>query len=290
MTTGQPATPATYLDRWGLEADGEPTRTATSVLLPVRRGADRALLKVAQVEEERAGGRLMAWWAGRGAARVLEHDDTAVLLERATGPRSLTVLAGTSVGSPAWEREDVRATRVLCDVARALHAVDRLEPTRPEGVVPLSTWFRDLLALEGQRRGFVHRSAVVARELLTDPWDETVLHGDLHHGNVLDFGTVQSAVWRAIDPKSLVGERGFDLANIMCNPTSAAATAPGRLSRQVAAVSEAADIDRVRLLQWVVAWTGLSATWHGESTEQARAARAATVQVGRTAEDLLRDR
>lgn len=279
---------AEHLDRWGLEPDGPLTETATSVLLPVRQGPDLALLKIARVDEERAGGQLMAWWAGRGAARVLEHDASAVLLERATGPRSLTALAGTSVGSPGWERDDVRATEALCAVARTLHAVADVEARRPAHLTPLSTWFRDLLALEGERRGFLHRSAVVARELLADPRDETVLHGDLHHGNVLDFGTVQEARWRAIDPKSLVGERGFDLANIVCNPSSAVATAPGRLSRQVVAISEATGIDRVRMLQWVVAWTGLSATWHGESTDAGRAARAVTIQVGRTAEDLLR--
>lgn len=31
------------------------------------------------------------------------------------------------------------------------------------------------------------------------------LHGDLHHGNVLDFG---ASGWLAIDPKGLKGERG----------------------------------------------------------------------------------
>lgn len=301
LPAGDPALPAAlppehpatehlqqYLERWGLEPDGPLTESVTSVLLPVRRGTDLALLKVAHVEEERRGGQLMAWWAGRGAARVLEHDDTAVLLERATGPRSLTALAGTGVGSPGWEREDLHATEVLCEVARTLHAVDDAEPQRPDRLVPLTTWFRDLLALEGERRGFIHRSAVLARELLDDPWDETVLHGDLHHGNVLDFGTVQGARWRAIDPKSLLGERGFDLANILCNPSVAAATTPGRLSRQVVAISEATGTDRVRMLQWVVAWCGLSATWYGESTDAGHAPRSLAIQVGRTAEDLLR--
>ena len=43
----------------------------------------------------------------------------------------------------------------------------------------------------------------VERALLALPQDVGVLHGDLHHGNVLDFGDG----WRAIDPKGLVGER-----------------------------------------------------------------------------------
>jgi streptomycin 6-kinase len=36
----------------------------------------------------------------------------------------------------------------------------------------------------------------------------------------------------AIDPKRLVGERGFDYANIFCNPDRHTATSPQRLSRQ----------------------------------------------------------
>lgn len=283
---------ATYLDLWGLVQDGRPVETPSSVLMPVRRGDERAMLKVARVDEERRGGGVMAWWAGRGAVRVLEHDDTAVLLERAVGPRSLAIPVASGLGTPGWEREDAHATEVLCDVARTLHAVDAAEPERPPGVVPLDRWFRDLLAVEGTLRGFLHRSAVTARELLADPWDETVLHGDLHHGNVLDTGTVQSAQWRVIDPKGLVGERGFDYANIVCNPTPEVAVSPGRLERQVEVISAAADLDRDRLLRWVVAWTGLSYVWHtSEDTGPDGPSPSATavLTVGRAAEQLLRD-
>jgi len=283
---------ATYLDQWGLVQDGRPVETPSSVLMPVRRGDERAMLKVARVDEERRGGGVMAWWAGRGAVRVLEHDDTAVLLERAVGPRSLAIPVATGLGTAGWERDDAHATEVLCEMARTLHAVDAAEPDRPPGVAPLDRWFRDLLAVEGTLRGFLHRSAVTARELLADPWDETVLHGDLHHGNVLDTGTVQSAQWRAIDPKGLVGERGFDYANIFCNPTPEVAVSPGRLERQVEVISAAADLDRDRLLRWVVAWTGLSYVWHtseGTGLHGPSPSATAVLTVGRAAEQLLRD-
>jgi streptomycin 6-kinase len=85
-----------------------------------------------------------------------------------------------------------------------------------------------------------------------------VLHGDMHHGNVLNFG---SRGWLAIDPKGLIGERYFDYANILCNPDAEIATMPGRLSRQVRVVAEAAHLERNRLLAWVVAWAGLSAAF-----------------------------
>jgi streptomycin 6-kinase len=98
----------------------------------------------------------------------------------------------------------------------------------------------------------------MAQELLAEPQDVVVLHGDLHHENVLDFG---ERGWLAIDPKRLVGERGFDFANILCNPNREATLAPGRLARQVDVVAEAAQLDKKRLLQWIVAWSGLSAAW-----------------------------
>ena len=90
-----------------------------------------------------------------------------------------------------------------------------------------------------------------------------MLHGDLHHENVLDFG---ARGWLAIDPKRLLGERSFDFANIFTNPdladpTRPVAIAPGRFAQRVAVVAEAARLERERLLQWVLAWTGLSAAW-----------------------------
>jgi streptomycin 6-kinase len=102
----------------------------------------------------------------------------------------------------------------------------------------------------------LNQAASTALELLAEPEEVVVLHGDIHHGNVLDFGP---RGWLAIDPKGLVGERGFDHANLFCNPDLASATAPGRLARQATIVAEAARLDRRRLLRWILAWAGLSA-------------------------------
>ena len=94
--------------------------------------------------------------------------------------------------------------------------------------------------------------------LLAAPQEEVVLHGDIHHDNILDFG---ARGWLAIDPKGLRGERGFDFANIFCNPDRATALAPGRLAQRATLIAEAAGLKRKRLLQWVLAWAGLSAAW-----------------------------
>jgi streptomycin 6-kinase len=104
-------------------------------------------------------------------------------------------------------------------------------------------------------------SAKAARSLLENPQQVGVLHGDIHHDNILDFG---DRGWLAIDPKRLIGERGFDYANIFANPDLADPTRPVaalHFKRRLEIVSADAGLDRRRLLQWIVAWSGLSAAW-----------------------------
>ncbi len=236
-----------YLERWALVPDGEPILTHSSCLLPVRRNERLAMLKIASAPEEKRGARLMIYWAGVGAAEVLGHADDALLLERATGWRSLAAMAKGN--------EDDQATLILCDAVAKLHKRRAASP--PPELIPLSERFRALYAAAAGATIFA-RCTEAAQMLLASPRDVVTLHGDIHHDNVLDFG---DRGWLAIDPKGLRGERGFDYANLFCNPDHEVATAPGRLARQVNIVSQAANLDRNRLLHWILAWAGLSAAW-----------------------------
>jgi streptomycin 6-kinase len=205
------------------------------------------MLKIAGHAEEQRGAALMQWWGGDGAARVLALDGPAVLLERASGPRSLIAMAGTE--------GDDEASQLICAVAARLHA-PRSQP--PPILVPLGGWFQELWPAAARAGGVLAQAAAVARALLPEQREISVLHGDLHHGNVLDFGERD---WLAIDPKGLIGDRAYDFANIFCNPNRVIATSPGRLARQLAIVADATGIEAPRLLQWIVAYAGLSAAW-----------------------------
>jgi streptomycin 6-kinase len=242
-----------YLARWALTPDGEPILTRGSALLPVLHHGAPAMLKVARHPEERAGAALMAWWDGVGAARVLEHAGDALLLERAVGSGSLAAMARGG--------RDDEASRILCAAAARLHAPRERPP--PE-LVPLDRWFQALEPAAAAHGGILRQAAATARGLLAAPREVAVLHGDIHHGNVLDFG---ASGWLAIDPKGLVGERGFDFANLFCNPDLETAVAPGRLGRQAEVVARAAGLERRRLLQWILAYAGLSAAWSLEDGE-----------------------
>lgn len=237
-----------HFARWDLVPDGEPIETPSSLLLAVRHNGVPAMLKIAREEEERRGGALMAWWNGDGAAKVLAQHGPALLLERASGPRSLAAMVA--------DGRDDQASRILCGVTMRLHA-PRAGP--PPELVPLTRWFEALAPAARTHGGLLAQADSVAQALLADPRDVAVLHGDIHHGNVLDGG---ERGWLAIDPKGLLGERTFDFVNILRNPDARTALAPGRFERQVEVLAAAASIERRRLLDWMLAFAGLSAAWH----------------------------
>ncbi len=251
-----------YLRDWNLVPDGAPIERHVSHLLPVRQGGVAAMLKVAGHDDERIGGKVMSWWDGEGAARVLAHDDTAILMERAEGTASLAVMSRSG--------HDDEACAILCEVVARLHK-PRSDPP-PGGLVTLEHWFRELAPAAASHGGILPESAKVAKLLLADQRDIRVLHGDLHHDNVLDFG---ARGWLAIDPKRVVGDRGFDYANIFTNPDIdhpqwPVATKPERFARRLEIVTEAAGIERTRMLRWILAWTGLSAAWYLGDGDPAR--------------------
>ncbi|WP_316822020.1 aminoglycoside phosphotransferase family protein [Pedobacter gandavensis] len=236
---------------WNLQADGDAFASNSGLLQPVIYEGIPAMLKIMIADEERRAAKLMVHYAGNAAVKVLQHQPAALLMERAKGRGSLAEMARCVSDKTG----DDQASRIICAVAAKLHQTIVL-PTLQ--LIPLSAWFKSLFFAAEQLGGVFVSCAETARLLLNKPMDEVVLHGDLHHGNVLD---AEERGWLAIDPKALYGERGFDFANLFCNPDSGMAIQPGRLSRQLNVVAAAANLDPKRLLQWVLAWAGLSTAW-----------------------------
>jgi streptomycin 6-kinase len=252
------------LAAWGVTPSGPGLRTPSSELMPGTCQGLPVMLKIAMVEEEARGAALLQWWGGRGAAPVLARDERVILMERATGTRDLAALAGSG--------QDAAATEILVRTTLALH--NRPAPTVQDGVrlVSLRDWFRDLLATDSDDP-LLQRAADLAERLLsaTTPEDIVVLHGDIHHGNVLDFGDR----WAVIDPKALIGHRAFDFSNILCNPTEPVAL--DNLAARLHAISRQVGIAPVMLAEWTIAWCGLSLAWASSEaapTWHARTARA----------------
>jgi streptomycin 6-kinase len=138
-------------------------------------------------------------------------------------------------------------------------------PPLSAGLPSLAAWFKSLASAAATHGGVFSTCQSVAERLLSDPRDIVTLHGDVHYDNILDSG---SRGWVAIDPKGVIGERGFDYANLFCNPTIEVATSPARLPREIPLVAARAGLEPQRLLRWIIAWAGLMAAWMLEDAEQ----------------------
>lgn len=242
-----------YLDKWQLTAIAAPFSTHSSTLQAVSLvDGSAAMLKLAHNPNEKTGHQLMHWWDGQGAASVYAHDADAVLLQRATGQQSLLHMA--------LNGQDDQATLIICQVAGQLHATRA--KALPAQLPTIETWFSSLYQLADSQPDMFADAADITRYLIHTTTTVTALHGDLHHNNILDFG---HRGWLAIDPHALIGEHYFDYAPIFCNEDLGdLALNPARFSRQLACVCETAHLDQTRLLEWIIAYAALSASWFME--------------------------
>ena len=253
-----------YLERWSLVPDGQPVITHSSRLLPVLWRAKPAMLKIALAEEEKCGGEVLQWWDGEGAARVYARENDALLLELATGGRSLSSMAVSG--------EDDGASRIICHVVSALH--------QPRGALmpilaPLRNWFAELEPAAVTHGGVFAECSAVARALLNEPQEITALHGDIHHANILDFG---DRGWLAIDPKGVLGDPAFDIANLFYNPVeSEFRTSEARAVSMATILAERLRCDIGKVLDYAFAFPALSASWHLEDGNNEEASRSLAV-------------
>ncbi len=210
-------------------------------------------------DEEAPGLDLLQAWQGRAAAHLLGTADKAVLLEWLEGP-SLSEL---------WlDGERERADSLLVETALRLHDCN-VSPT--EQMPALSDWFQSLFEIESDSSwpestkrdlGFCRG---LARDLILSSESPIALHGDLHHDNI----RLGQRGYAAIDPKGLIGERGYELANAFRNPEGAERQLLDAdfQNARADAWSEAFNVEKRRLLQWATAHAALSLSWSLEEAE-----------------------
>ena len=254
-----------YLSAWNLSDPQLLAQTPTSHLYTVALDGSRAVLKLLTPlgeQDERFGAIALRYWNGRGVVRLLKNDDYAQLLEFAPGEHLVAMV----------ERgDDERATETIAEVLNAMH----VPPTGPlpNSLRSLRVWFRALFAKAAQDTAdgidspYV-RAARLADELLNDPRDVRVLHGDIHHFNIRHH---PQRGWLAFDPKGLIGERTYDTANTLCNPYGFPELLfnERRMLTTAGILADGLEIDRWRVLAFAFAYVCLSASWYLEDGERA---------------------
>ena len=101
------------------------------------------------------------------------------------------------------------------------------------------------------------------RELLASSEPPVLLHGDLHHFNILSAGR---RPWVAIDPKGLAGERAYEAGALLRNTDTRLSTDEGAQRRRIDILQDELPLDRDRMLGWGIAQAVLSAWWSYEDS------------------------
>ncbi|TQF82021.1 hydroxyurea phosphotransferase [Elioraea sp. Yellowstone] len=255
---------------WGL-ALGPVLPGATQGLVRAVRLADgtQAVLKLEKpgqgVEAQAAA---LAAWAGDGSARLLRFDAArgALLLER--------LVSGEPLAALCEEGRDDAATAALAGLMLRLH-----RPAPPGALfADAHGWIRAIEACRDPRLDprLRDRALGLYRDLNAAARPPVLLHGDLHHLNVLRDGDG----WRAIDPFGATGEPGFDAGTLLTTPVSWLPFQRDLAAiqvRRVALLAERLGTERGRIAGWGFVVGVLKTVWDIEDgTGDGRHWRAAT--------------
>lgn len=240
--------------RWHLTPDGDPMDGYTARVFPVL-DADgvRRACKFSHLESDNVGEiPTLSLWGGRGAVELLRADPRrgVLLLEWLDG----------SLEDP-WDADE--ATRLAAGLYPRLHR--RSAPQLPDGHAFVRRWLADLEALGRRVPGpprFVEWALRAGRELAAEPGSH-VVHGDLHHLNVMYRG--DEAV--AIDPKGFNASPEFEIAPLLWNRW-ADLEASGEVGEAIRdrfyAVVDTAELDERRARDWVVVRCMVNLGWVAE--------------------------
>jgi streptomycin 6-kinase len=199
-------------------------------------------------------------YAGRGICKLLavDREQGMLLLERLQPGAMLSTL-----------EDDDEATTIAAQVMLTLWRPAPAEHNFPT----VARWGQGLGRLRQRFDGgvgpfpqhLVEQAESIFAELLTTSGEQSgeqmLLHGDLHHYNILSG----RGGWLAIDPKGLVGEPAYETGALLRNEWGPdLAALPQRTARRVAILSEVLNQDRQRIIGWGIAQAVLSAWWDYE--------------------------
>jgi streptomycin 6-kinase len=198
-------------------------------------------------------------YAGRAAAALLDYDPfhSALLLERL---------------SPGTELHQLGDNRRESEIAARVMEQLTIPPPAGHAFPSISDWVKvfDQAACETspQAHRIPEEMLATARryagELIGSSKQEYLLHGDLHHYNILydeKFG------WTAIDPKGVTGDKAYQCARYFFNPYPKLLSMPDptAITRQRVEIFAAKlKLDKQRILAWAYVDCLLSACWSVE--------------------------
>jgi len=229
------------LERWELRRDGDPIQGSGSTVLPVRtRDGGPAVLKITRPDVESEHEHLaLRRWGGAGAVRLLSADPPhrAVLLER---------LHPECLDAPS----DVDACEVVAGLYRRLHvpALPQLR-TLSSYLEQWTAGFEELPRSAPIPHRLVEQAIVLGRELADEPAG-SVVHGNLHYGNVL---AADRERWLANAPRPVNGDPHYEVAPMLWSRwDELTGNIRAGVRRRFDTLVDAAGFDEERARAWVI--------------------------------------
>lgn len=214
---------------------------------------------------------------GKGTVRILEADPAlgALLLER--------ILPGETLLSI---EDDQESTRIAAQLMKKFWM-----PAPPGLKFPTAAdWCQGFQRYQDKYSDtgpisfdMINKASHLARELLQSSQKQVLLHGDLHHMNILSR---ENKDWVAIDPKGVIGEPAFEVGALLLNPVPDLIHWPdlNKVQKQrLMILSEELNIAQERLTAWSFVRAVLSAIWSVEDWEDCNYG----VEIARVLRDLL---
>lgn len=233
-------------ERWSLELDEPFDNLSYNLVLPGRTNdGTKIVLKMGvPCPELLTEAAALSLFGGVGAAHLFYYE----------AHRGILLMERVSPGTPLHkEQEDEEATRT------AAHLMRRLWRTPPSNhpFPTLAVWFSAFERLRNRFEGgsgpfpseLIERAEKTFHRLNASSDREVVLHGDLHHDNIL---ASSRSGWVAIDPKGIAGDPGYEVGSFMLNrlpPGASEAETMKILSRRLSIFSLELNIERERLAQ-----------------------------------------
>ena len=129
-------------------------------------------------------------------------------------------------------------------------------------MIPLSKWCSDLLSSPVPLPSEISVNIERCERLLKTSPAAAWLHGDLHHGNIIEHAETRKLV--AIDPKGIFGDPSFDICTFVRNhiPEQLNDNALSDfLERRMRLIGDAAGYPTERAFAWAAAGNALSLVW-----------------------------
>lgn len=183
-----------------------------------------------------------------GAVNVLMESEGMLLLQRA--------VPGISLKS-YFPGQDDNAIQITCECLKRLHQTPILSDAR---FPHIKDW---LIALDKNisiPAVYLHKARKLRDELVTTSTASVLLHGDLHHDNILQNGNE----WVAIDPKGVIGDSDYEIAAFIRNPMPELLTHDNPLSiidNRITRCAEILKSSKERIIDWCYVQSVLAWAW-----------------------------